>query len=378
VLAPVVDGLPAGVDWVGGGVLVSELALGLVAAGHDVHVATLGVDVEEDRVVPGDGLTVHVGHYRRRGRARDLFRSERAAVSRAVRRVAPDVAHAHWTYEYALGALATGVPTVVTVHDWAPTILRFDPQPYRFMRLAMAVRALARADALTAPSPYLARLVRRWTRRACEVVPNAVPDRDIVDDLGPWPRSSDGPVLVSVNVGWGTRKNVAALLDAMPRLLDAQPGARLRLLGPGYGPEGPAAAHAASLGLPPGALEFVGPVTHDEVLVAMAGADVLVHPAREESFGMVLAEAMGVGTPVVAGRHSGATAWVCGDGGAMLVDVTDPSALAAGILEAVTDVAATERRRRTALERVRGTFALSRAVERHLAVYDDVLRGAST
>jgi L-malate glycosyltransferase len=58
---------------------------------------------------------------------------------------------------------------------------------------------------------------------------------------------------------------------------------------------------------------------------------VLLHPALEESFGAVVAEAMAVGLPVVAGVRSGAVPWVAGDAG-QLVDVADPDAIAGALL----------------------------------------------
>ena len=50
----------------------------------------------------------------------------------------PDIVHAHWTYEFALGAIESRVPTVVTAHDAPLSILRLNPTPYRLARTVMA------------------------------------------------------------------------------------------------------------------------------------------------------------------------------------------------------------------------------------------------
>jgi len=93
----------------------------LIARGHDVSLVTLDPAVTSEVVLHGDRLTVHVGPFRERHAARDGFRIERQFVAETLLRCRPDVVHAHWTYEYALGALATRLPTVVTAHD-APLV----------------------------------------------------------------------------------------------------------------------------------------------------------------------------------------------------------------------------------------------------------------
>jgi hypothetical protein len=74
-------------------------------------------------------------------RAWDLFAQERAGLERAMREDPCDVVHAHWTYEFALAALASGQPTLVTARDWAPTILlmqrRLRLLPYRLACLLL-------------------------------------------------------------------------------------------------------------------------------------------------------------------------------------------------------------------------------------------------
>ena len=44
-----------------------------------------------------------------------------------IRDFKPDVVHGHWTYEFALGAMDTGLPCGVTAHDSPYTIVKYFP-----------------------------------------------------------------------------------------------------------------------------------------------------------------------------------------------------------------------------------------------------------
>ncbi len=79
------------------------------------------------------------------------------------------------------------------------------------------------------------------------------------------------------------------------------------------------------------AVTFTGALPDDDVAQRMARADVLVVGSRHEGFGLPLLEAMTLRLPVVANRV-GALPEVVGDG-AVLVDATDPWALAAAVAQ---------------------------------------------
>jgi phosphatidylinositol alpha-1,6-mannosyltransferase len=131
------------------------------------------------------------------------------------------------------------------------------------------------------------------------------------------------------------------LIRALPLVRARIPSVRLQVVGDGvlrpvY--EG----FAASLGLD-GSVEFLGPVddaTRDELL---ARAHVFAMPSRlpfdggGEGFGIVYLEAGAHGLPVVAGRAAGALDAVVDGETGLLVDPADHVALAAAIVELLSD-----------------------------------------
>ena len=320
---------------------VTDLVRALVRQGQDVVVTACHPEIRTPLVLEGQGLRVHLGPYRKRRRGRDLLRLEREHVERSLRADRPDVVHAHWTYEYAWGALASGVPTVVTVRDWGPAILRLQPIPYRVVRLLMQLRVLRWGREFTVTSPYLLHRVRRWARGSTELIPNAVADELFAPE--PAPRPGGRKVLLAINKGFDRRKNVTTLLRAFASLRQQTSVAVLRLVGDQYAPGGTAERWAREHGLADG-VEFHGEVPNERVPELLRAAYAFVHPSLEESFGRVLVEAMAQGIPVVAGRDAGAVAWVLDEGRAgVLADVTSVASLAATLGDLLQDPARAER-----------------------------------
>jgi glycosyltransferase involved in cell wall biosynthesis len=79
-------------------------------------------------------------------------------------------------------------------------------------------------------------------------------------------------------------------------------------------------------------VHFLG--RRNDVPRIMASCDVLVHPARIEGFGLVLAEAMAAGLPVVASTTQGIPEVVSGTD-SLLVEPDDPEAFRAAVLTAL-------------------------------------------
>src|SRR5712692_2131198 len=112
---------------------------------------------------------------RARERALDLFAQEIKAITQEIQTIAPDIVHAHWTYEYAEAGLRSGVPLLVTAHDSPIDNIIVYRQLYRVVRMIMAIRSLIRIKHLTCVSPYLRPGLRALGYlRKIEVIPNGI------------------------------------------------------------------------------------------------------------------------------------------------------------------------------------------------------------
>ena len=102
----------------------------------------------------------------------------------------------------------------------------------------------------------------------------------------------------------------------------------------------------------------------------LARAELLVHPARWEGFGLALLEAMLAGKPVVATRVSSIPEIVVDGETGLLVPPDDPDALAGAILQVLRDPG---RLGEAGLERAKSEFSVERMSRRTLAVYERAL-----
>jgi glycosyltransferase involved in cell wall biosynthesis len=358
------------------GVPTSELVKALLAAGLHVEVVTEAVGIDGYIQLEGPNLRLLVAPLRERARARagDLFRAERRALRALLDDTEGSVVHALWTYEFAWAALDTGRPVLVTAHDAPLTILRQVRDPYRAVRTAMAYVVRTKIRHLTAVSPYLA---RRWRiemlyRRPIAIVPNIAPSFAQRD--GRW---SEGVEMALIDVtDSGPLKNVRALIEALGLLRADGRETTLNLVGPGLGAEDELARQARARGLA-GGIRFLGTLDREGTMDALARSSVFVHPSREESFGLSVAEAMSAGLPVVAGRHSGAIPWVLADGDAgVLVDIDQPSEIAAAIVRLLDDKECARGIAERGRQRVRSQFSPEVVAAAYIDAYDGLPRRA--
>ncbi len=139
----------------------------------------------------------------------------------------------------------------------------------------------------------------------------------VVDDLAPDATSRDPARLLFAS---SPHKGLAQVFSQFRAAREAMPDLTLAVADPGY--------LAWDTGPVPDGVIFLGVLPHDALIREMRRSLCLFYPQTTfaETFGLVLAEANAVGTPVLVHHGLGANAEVAGDP-AQLVDGADPAAI---------------------------------------------------
>jgi len=297
------------------------LARGLVGLGHEVHVFTTNVDgpgvINAPLETPVDMDGVQVRYFPLAPPKR-LYHSP--AMGRAIddEIASFDVAHINGVFLWpgprtAHAARRAGVPVVISPRGMlVPEMIagRSTFVKHLWIRL-MERRGLALASAIHVTSDEEARGVRRLglDLTALTVIGNGV-------DLPEIPPSPDRIERIWADVPRGKRvvflgrldwtKGVDLAIDAVRQVA----GAYISIAG--HDQIGLRAELEPKLTRPDGAVcgRFTGPVDGEEKWAMLAGADVLLAPSVKESFGMAVAEALALGTPVICTEGVGASSIV--------------------------------------------------------------------
>lgn len=378
-------GFPVGY---GGAPFMNTLIAELLAKGHEVCAITAGgypaTRSSEPLHLTGPRFSFYCCPSRKHsirptagrvGRILDFFAYERRNMEAVLSEVRPNFIHAHWTYEFAMAAMASGIPYLVSAHDDPAEVLKLSKDIYRLGRYAMARHVFRHAKALTAVSDDLKRRITPFARTDISVVANPLSYQFIDAGAAPKSRSaSHRKLIISVINGWGHLKNTSNAMIAFSHIRGQFPDATYHLYGSDYQPGGAAEQWAQSQGLAEG-LVFHGPVSHDELVTALEDATLMLHPSRSESCPMGIAEALALGLPVVGGNKSGGVPWMIGDAG-LLADINNPLGIADAVLQLLTDDVLYAKCATAALQRVKA-FKPELIADQYEEMYRRILKQAS-
>ena len=227
-----------------------------------------------------------------------------------------DIIHAHVSYPggYIASVLAReqGIPYVLTEHMGPfpfPSFLR-DAQP-----LPEISQAFLGAAASIAVSPALAARIVSFGYPRPVVIPNMVDDRVFF----PSPINSEKTIFLTL-CAISEQKGIDQLLNAIAMWNPPADNFEFRIAGDG--PQRKAYEDKArELGLGD-RVRWLGAVSRNRVPDLFRNCHIFVMPSRHESFGVVYAEAIACGKPVIATRCGGPE-YIVNDINGKLVDVDD-------------------------------------------------------
>ncbi|MEI7036142.1 glycosyltransferase family 4 protein [Fulvimonas yonginensis] len=259
--------------------------------------------------------------------------------------------------------LPVGIPVVATVHHCIhePALQRYKGKLRRIYHevwVASNERAISRrATVLTAVSAFAGSSAARVLgNKRVEVVHNGVD----VDLFQPRQRLQRDRFRLLYVGKWSVLKGV----DLFPAILSE--------LGAGFEfcCAGPGSTDSRALSSTGVMVRDLGRLpTSEAVAKAMQEADVLVFPSRMEGFGLVVAEAMACGLPVVATRGSALTELVEDGVTGFLCSQDDAKSFAQAVRCLAIDdglrIHMAERARRRAVER----FSIEQMVEAYAQIY---------
>ena len=310
------------------------------------------------------------------------FEIDKLVDRRAIRQLArllksgrADVLHAHNGRTQLHGALAVMLARrgklVWTQHFIAPHHVQIGGRKAAVMkRVHGAVNARTHGFIAISQAVKRAMLERNEAADArIDVVPNGIADpkyanlEDVATIRARTDAPRDAPLVVCL-CRLEREKEVGVLLQAWAKVAAQRPDARLIIGGRGaLQSELQTQIERENLAESARLVGFV-----DEPLALIKAADIVVHPAPAEPFGLVFLEAMGLGKPVVA-CEGGAAPEVVDENCGVLVAPGDSEQMARALGELLNDEARRRQLGRNGRARFEARFTRGRMAQETLAVY---------
>lgn len=300
-------------------------------------------------------------------------------VAAAFDRFRPEIVHSH--HPFLLGdtalrlAAARDLPVVFTHHTLYERYTHYVPGDSPVMKrfaIDLAVGYCNLCDAVIAPSESVEVLLRaRGVTVAMRTIPTGVDLARFEGGDGAAFRRALGipaEALVVGHVGrLAAEKNLSFLARAVARFLAQRPGARFLLVGGGPA-RGAVVEELARCGLAD-RLHVAGVLGGEALVSAYKAMDVFAFASHSETQGMVLAEALAAGVPLVAVDACGVREVVRHGENGRLLAADDEVAFAAALGQ-VADLSGEARRRMiAAVAATASHFSLGRTARDTLELY---------
>jgi phosphatidylinositol alpha-mannosyltransferase len=169
-----------------------------------------------------------------------------------------------------------------------------------------------------------------------DMIPNGIDLDHFSPDVSPIDEFCDGKLNILFVGRMESRKGLGYLIKAYGRVKEEIPDSRLIIVGPGTRLRGKYEKQVKRACLKD--VVFVGHVSYDDLPRYYRTADIYCSPATgQESFGIVLLEAMAVGKPIVASNIEGYASVLTHGSEGLLVPPRDDRMLAQALVSLATD-----------------------------------------
>jgi Glycosyltransferase len=289
----------------------------LASEGMDVHIFGLtcaterfsGVTIHEGRISQkiankGDGALIKL-----------IYMKEIIRLKKLIKRLKPDVIHAHYASSYGLlGALTGFKPFLVSV--WGMEVRSFPEKSVLHRSVIQFV--LRKADVLFSTSEYMARGSKNWTDKEFVLTPFGVyldddaspkagkaEDYNAADDIAPK-NERDKKITIGCVKTIAEMYGQHVLIRALSEVIKEAPGydIKLELVGRGPGMDD-FKELAEKLGIGDKVI-FRGYVPNEQIMAVHDGFDIEVYPTQvNESFGVSTVEGMSRGVPCIVSKRGG-------------------------------------------------------------------------
>jgi phosphatidylinositol alpha-mannosyltransferase len=279
-----------------------------------------------------------------------------------------DIIHVHGSLAPTLpiaAIQASRVLNVVTFHAGHEQSLGYALFRTELMPYFNAVQGLIAVSETARLSCY------KYFRGPYHIIPNGIDLTFFRPDADRVPGLDDGRPRILFVGRFEPRKGLKHLLTAMPEIVKHVPNVELVVVGTGL------LGYSYKSYLSKEVQEHVrwaGLVQNEERPKYYASCDVYCSPATgQESFGIVLLEAMATGKPVVASDIDGYRTVMTDDREGLMVPPCDPPALARAIVKILLDRDAARRYAANGLERAQ-QYSWPKLAERVEAYYEELAR----
>ena len=353
---------------------VAHLAEQFLARGHDVHIVAPSSDDEAEPISSIDAPIHRIGRVvsiPANGSVARITLSLRSYLQakRLLQEEQFDLIHLHEPMMPALPLTVlrhSNTTNVGTFHAFRNTPLTyFYGKPilrpfFRKLHGHIAVSSAARD------------FVGEYFRADYRVIPNGIDFPRFNTRYPPLEQLADGRPTVLFVGRLEKRKGLKFLLRAWPKVLERQPNARLVVVGRGRPLEG-YRRFAARQGWSPSDVVFAGYVAAEDLPRYYQSCDVFCAPnTGQESFGIVLLEAMAAGAPIVASDIPGYRDVVSDGEQGLLVEPKNPGAIADAVLRLLANPELRANMRRTGQDNARA-YDWPRVATEVLDYYFEVL-----